>query len=128
MMLICLYVTTCLEHLLIKSKIKENGFKLTKESRKYLAKTNTDADYANDIVLLANAPTQAETQLHSLERATGGIGLQVNAHKTKYICFNQTGDISTLNSSSLKLVDKFAYLGSSVSSTETDINMHLAKA
>ena len=43
-------------------------------------------------------------------------------------CFNQTGDISTLNGSSLKLVDKFTYLGSSVSSTETDINMQLAKA
>ena len=36
--------------------------------------------------------------------------------------------ISTLNSSSLKLVDKFTYLGSSVSSTKTDINTQLAKA
>ena len=36
--------------------------------------------------------------------------------------------ISTLSSSSLKLVDKFTYLGSSVSSTETDIDMRLAKA
>ena len=33
------------------------------------------------------------------------------------------GDISTLNGSSLKLVVKFTYRGSSVSSTETDINM-----
>ena len=52
----------------------------------------------------------------------------MNAHKTEYICFNQTGDISTINGSSLKLVDKFTYLGSSVSSTETDINMRLTKA
>ena len=44
------------------------------------------------------------------------------------MCFNQTGDISTLNGNSLKLVDKFTYLGSSVSSTETDIDMRLAKA
>ena len=44
------------------------------------------------------------------------------------MCFNLRGDISTLNGSSLKLVDKFTYLGSSVSSTETDINMRLAKA
>ena len=44
------------------------------------------------------------------------------------MCFNQTGDISTLNGSSLKLVDKFTYLGSSVSSTETNINTWLAKA
>ena len=46
----------------------------------------------------------------------------------KYMSFNQTGDISTLNGSSLKLVDKFTYLGSSVSSTETDIDTRLAKA
>ena len=35
---------------------------------------------------------------------------------------------STLNSSFLKPVNKFTYLGSSVSSTETDIEMQLAKA
>ena len=36
--------------------------------------------------------------------------------------------ISILGGSSLKLVDKFTYLGSSVSSTETDIDTRLAKA
>ena len=44
------------------------------------------------------------------------------------MCFNQTADISTLNGSSLNLVDKFTYLWSSASWTETDINMRLAKA
>ena len=87
-----------------------------------------DADYTNDIALLANTPAQAETLLHSLEQAAAGIGLHVNADKTEYMCFNQTGDISTLKGSCLKLVDKFTYLGSSVSSTETDINTLLAKA
>ena len=33
-----------------------------------------------------------------------------------------------LNSGPLKLVDKFTYLGSSVSSTENDSNTRLAKA
>ena len=108
-------------------KIKENGFQLTKErSRKYPAKTITDADYADDIALLANAPTQAESLLHSLERAAAGTGLHFNAHKTEYMSFNQSGDISTLNGSTLKLVDKFTYLGSSVSSTKTDIDTRLA--
>ena len=46
--------------------------------------------------ILANTPAQAETQLHTLERASAGIGLHVNAHKTEYMCFNQTGDISSL--------------------------------
>ena len=64
----------------------------------------TDADYADDIALLANAPAQARI----------------------YVLY-QTGEISTLNGSSLKLVDKFTYLGSSVLSTETDIDTWLAK-
>ena len=37
------------------------------------------------------------------------------------MCYNQTGDISTLDGTPLTLVDKFTYLGSSVSSTEKDI-------
>ena len=75
-----------------------------------------------------NAPAQTKTLLHSLERAAAGIGLNVYAHKMEYICFNQRGNISTLNGSSLKLVNKFIYLGRSFSSPETDINMQLAKA
>ena len=42
--------------------------------------------------------------------------------------FNQKGDISTLDGTSLKLVDKFTYLGSNVSSTEKDIDTRLTKA
>ena len=108
-------------------KMKDNGLKLAKERRRYPAQTITNVDYANDIALPANIPAQTETLLHSLERAATGIGLHVNAHKMEYKCFNQRGDISTLNGSSLKLVDKFTYLGSSVSSIETDINTWLAK-
>ena len=121
----------CLDCMLRTSidKIKENSFELTKKSsRRYPTKTITDVDYADDITILANTHTQAKTLLHSLERAAAGIGLHVNAHKTEYMCFNQTGDISTLGSSSLKLVDKFTYLGSSVSSTEADIDTQLTKA
>ena len=110
-------------------KIRENGFELTKKrSRRYPSKTISDADYADDIAILANTPNQAETLLYSLERAAAGIGLYVNAHKTEYMCYNQTEDISTLDGTHLKLVDKLAYLGSSVESTEKDIDTRLAKA
>ena len=106
--------------------MKENGFKLTNErSRSYPTKTITDADYTDDIALLANTPAQAETLLHNLERAAAGIGLHVNEYKTENMRFNQTGNISTLNGWSLKLVDRFSYVGRSVLSTETDINMSL---
>ena len=66
--------------------------------------------------------------LHSLERAAAGIGFHVNAHKTEYMCYNQTGNITTLDGASLKIVDKFTYLESSVSSTEKDIDTRLTKA
>ena len=119
----------CLDYVLRRSidKINENGFELRKKrSRRYLAKTITDADYNDDIAILANTPNQAETLLHSLEQAAAGIGLHVNAHKTGYMCFNQTGDISTLEGNSLKLVDKFTYLGSNVSSTKNVIDTRLS--
>ena len=44
------------------------------------------------------------------------------------MCYNQTGDISTQDGTPLKLVEKFTYLGSSVSSTEKDIGTWLTKA
>ena len=84
-------IIICLDYVLRTSinKIKENDYKVTKErSRRYPAKTITDADYTDDIALLANALAQAETLLHSLEKAAAGIGLHVNAHKTEYMCFN----------------------------------------
>ena len=117
-------MTTFLEHRSIKSEKTASN----KRSRRYPAKTITNTDYADDIAILANTPSQAKTQLHSLEWAATGIGRHVNAHKTEYMCFNQAGDISTLDRTSLKLVDKFTYLGSSVSSTKKDNNMRLTKA
>ena len=121
----------CLDYVLRTSidKIRENGFELRKKrSRRYPAKTITDADYADDISILANTPNQAEILLNSLERAAAVIGLHVNAQKTEYMCYNQTGDVSTLDGTHLKLVDKFTYLGSSVASTEKDIDTRLTKA
>ena len=104
---------------------EEVNWKLTKKrSRRYPAQTIVD--YANDIALLANTSAQAETLLYSLKKAAAGI--HVNAHKMGYMCLNQRGNNSTLNGSSLKQVDNFTYKESNVSSTETDINMRLAKA
>ena len=90
----------CLDYVLQTSidLMKENGFMLVKKkSRRYPAQTVTDADYADDIALLANTLAQAKSLLHGLEQVAGGIGLHVNADKTEYMCFNQRGDIFTLN-------------------------------
>ena len=88
----------------------------------------TETNYADGIALLANTPTNAESLLLTLDQAARGIGLHVNANKTEYIYFKRVGAISTLNGGHLKLVDKFMYLGSSVSSTKSGINMFLTKA
>ena len=103
----------CLDYALRKSIdiMKDNGFKLAKErSRRYPVHTITGTDYADDIALLANTPARAEALLHGLERAASGIGLHLNADKMEYMCFKQTGYISTVNGSFLKLMDKFTYL------------------
>ncbi len=62
----------CLNYALRTSinKILKIGFELTKKgSRRYPAKTITDADYADDIAILANAPAQAETLLMRKRRS-----------------------------------------------------------
>ena len=71
----------CLDYVLRTSidKIRENGFELTKKrSRRYPAKTITDADNADDIAILANTPSQAETLLHSLEWASMSMHTKLN--------------------------------------------------
>ena len=94
--------------------MKKKKKKGNPRNRRNLVQTITDADY--------------KSLLHGLEQAAGGISLRLNADKTEFICFNQRGDISVLNGISLKLVEKFTYLGSSISSTENNINTRLAKA
>ena len=66
----------CLDYVLWTSidLMKENGFTLAKaRSRWYKVWTIADTDYDDNIVLLANTPTKAESLLHSLEKAAGGI-------------------------------------------------------
>ena len=68
---------------------------------------------------------QAESQLHRLGQAGGSIGLHMIANKAEYMRFNRKGAISTLNAGPLKLVNKFTYLSSHVSSSESDVNILL---
>ena len=52
-------------------------------SRQYLTETIIDADYIDDLALLANTPMQAESLLHSLEQEAQGIGL----NEIEFMCF-----------------------------------------
>ena len=78
-----------------------------------------DFKYSNQIQIIFK-------QIHLINWWKLNCHYLVNADKTEYMCFNQNQnqrvDISSLTGGSLKLVDKFSYLGSSISSTENDIN------
>ena len=115
----CLFIT-CRIYVLrtLIDLMKENGFTLEKVEADDTSPNITDTNYADDIAFLANTPTEPEFLLHSLERAADGIGFHVDADKTEFMCFNLRCDISTLNGGSPKLLNRFTYLGISVSSTQ----------
>ena len=101
--------------------MKENGFTLKKpRSRQYPAEAITNADYADDLVLLDNTPTQAKCLLHSLEQAT-------NLDKTEFINFKWDVAFSTLNGKPLTLEDHFIYSTSNILFTESNINVCIGK-
>ena len=87
----------------------------------------TDAGYTDDLVLLTNSCAETECLLYRLEQWAGGIGLYGNTNKTEFQSFKQGVAISTISGKPLKLVDKFIYLGSNISSTERDLNICIAK-
>ena len=44
-----------------------------------------DADYADELMLLANIPARVKSQLHSLEQAAEDINLYMNTNKTVHV-------------------------------------------
>ena len=77
----------------------------------------TGTEYADDLALLANTSVQVESLLHSLAQAAGSISHSVNASKIESMCFKP-----------LNLVDRFTYLESNISSTESEVNICIGKA
>ena len=96
-------------------------------SRQYFAETIMDADYTDDLTLLANTPTQAKFLLHSLEQAAEGSGLYANSDKRKFMCYKLDAAISIVNKP-LKLVGHFTYIGNNISSIERNNNICIGKA
>ena len=67
----------------------------------------TDADYEDDLALLANIPTQAE--------------LNVNIDKTEFMSFEKDGAMSSLSTKSLRLLDQLTEFGGIISSIESNV-------
>ena len=121
----------CLDYVLRTSidESKELGFTLQKaRGRRYPAEIITDADYADDLALFADTIEEATQLLHILEKASGDVGLYVNAKKTEFMSFNLEGSMKTLGGDTVKQVLDFIYLGSEVSDTESDVNIRIGKA
>ena len=77
-----------------------------------------DAVYTDDLVLLTNIPEKPECLLHSLEQAAGVFDCYMNLDKVEFMCFKQKP---------LKLVDHLPYLGSNISFTESNVDIHIEK-
>ena len=59
--------------------MKENSFTQKRQrGRQYPTETIMDTDYAEDIALLANTPTQVKFLQQNLEQEAGGICLHMN--------------------------------------------------
>ena len=87
-----------------------------------------NCDYEHVLELFTNRPAQAESLLYNLEQAVGTIGLSVWATKAAFMCFNREEASSTFSGKPLNLVDIFVYLGSNISSTETNFNIRQVKS
>ena len=121
----------CLDYVLRMSADEMNhlGLTLTKStSRRHPAHKIVDIDYADDLAIMSDYIDNATKLLHSIEKAARGIGLYINAKKTEFMAYNQDGQIKSVAGNNIKQVDNFVYLGSSIQTTEKDIQIRKAKA
>ena len=100
-------------------------------SKKLFAFLRSSHQAFSQCVLLASMRCIHTLVLIQLQLGRNPVYLTPTKKRDIYICIYiyiyiskvmVSGDISTLNGSSLKLVNKFSYLGKNVSSTENDIN------
>ena len=103
--------------------MKENGFLYQpRKSSRYPALHITDADFADDIALLADNLPNAQALLSALESAANCTGLYLNETKTECLPINIRNriEMKTLANNILKFVDDYKYLGSHIINSEKD--------
>ena len=83
-----------------------------------------DADWADDLELLANIPAQAKSVRHSLEQAAGVISLYVNTNKRVQIFQTKRSYLHTKFQASK--INGFVHI-SNISYTENGVNICLEK-
>ena len=79
------------------------GFTLNqRRSRRHVVKKILDADYADNLAILADYIQDAKSTLHNVEQLARVIGLYVNPSKTKFICLNQNSSRGIMGNASIK--------------------------
>ncbi|XP_063687753.1 structural maintenance of chromosomes protein 2-like [Bolinopsis microptera] len=83
----------------------------------------TDTGFADDIALIADTVKEAEMLMLEVERVAATVGLKMNEGKTKFISQNieNPDTIKSLGNNSIEHVEDFAYLGSRIRDSESDI-------
>ena len=101
-----------------------------RRSSRYPALHITDADFADDIALLSDSLTNAQTLLSSLESAANCTGLYLNETKTECMPINNQDDmeITTISNKVLKCVEDYKYLGSYIRNSEKDFKIRKGMA
>lgn len=82
----------------------------------------TELQYADDLVILANTPEEAQRMMDTFANVYASLGMEVNTNKTKYIAMtchapvfpSRTIPDITLQSNPIEQVVQFNYLGSLV--------------
>jgi len=91
-----------------------------------------DVDFADDIALISSTREQMQQEVRSLSTNSKGIGLKVNAEKTKLLRLNTSNTEKVqVDGQDIEEVESFVYLGTNLSNeggTEDDIKARLGKA
>ncbi len=91
-----------------------------------------DLDFADDIALLSNTRNQMQRKLDCLNKQAKSTGLKINTGKTKVMRLNASNkEPITIEQEAVEDVDKFTYLGATVSKTGgagEDMKQRIGKA
>ena len=75
-----------------------------------------DLDFADDIALLSSTRQHIQTKTDKLVQEAGRVGLKVNVDKCRLLRINsRNNDVVEVNGRRIEDVDRFVYLGATVS-------------
>ena len=89
--------------------------------------------YADEIVIFAKSIKELEKMIHIFNEEFKRFGLPISITKTKTMCFNGTQEtiaaesLVTLNNQPIGNVQKFIYLGHTVTNIQSNQSEHIAQ-